>query len=141
MSVIVNRYTPKTFGANDCIITGSFQTNGATTGAIVASTILSPRGTLSMTVTQSASVSGLYTVSIPYGITFYTGPWALTISPEFATLATDWFSVGQLGTVTQTAGVLSFQVQCHRSGTAQAPAATAGNRINFILVAGDTTGG
>lgn len=120
-------------------MTGSFQTNGDTTGAVPAASITGPRGTLSATVSQSSTIVGRYTVSLPYGITFPEQPWVVHATPSFAAL-TNWFQVEPIGAVTYANGILSFDVQCHRVGTVNAPTNVAGNRVNFTLVAGDTIG-
>jgi hypothetical protein len=125
----------------DTIMALSFQTNGSTSGAVPAASILAPRGIASVTVSQSGTTAGLYTVTLPYGSTFPKQPWAIVAQSQSATLATDWFQVMVLGPVTYSAGKMSFQVQCHRSGTANAPANTAGNRVNILLLAGNTSGG
>lgn len=108
-------------------------------GALASTAINAPRGLGNTTVTYAAT--GIYTVALPFGSTFPNLPLTIRATPQAATLATDWFDCLIVGTPTQTAGVLQFVIQCHRSGTAQAPAATAGNAIHVTIVGSNNTGG
>lgn len=137
----IGTYRPFTMGSMDTIMALSFQTNGSTAGAVPSASVLAPRGIAAVTVTQSGTTAGLYTITLPYGSTFPKQPWAIQADAQFASLATDWFEAAVLGPVTYSNGKMVIQVQCHRSGVANAPANTAGNRVNILLLAGNTSGG
>lgn len=125
-------------GSTDYILTGSVQTVGTTTGLVPTANIRVPRGLGKMTVTYSAT--GVYLFTLPAGLSFPKHAWNINVSSQCATLATDYFEVIVLGEDTLNTSTPTFTVQCKRAGSAQAPAATAGNRINFTITAGNTTG-
>lgn len=135
----IDQFIPRTMGANDIIMCGSVQTVGTTAGLVASSNIRVPRGMGKMTVTYSAT--GIYLFTLPTGLKFPKHAWSLVHSAQAATLATDWFETVEIGEDTLNSTAPKFTIQCHRNGTANAPAATAGNRINFWVVAGNTTGG
>lgn len=115
---------------------GSFQCNGTSNPA--TTTIRAPQGLAAFTVTYSAT--GVFTITVPAGFTLPNQVYSIVVSPQFATLATDWFDCAVLGETTLNTSTRQFVVQAHRSGTGQAPANTAGNRINFAIFASNSTG-
>lgn len=135
----IGTYPPNAFGPETCLVEGSFMTNGSTTGALdpVVNTFRAGRGLAKFTVSYSGA--GVYVVTLPAGFGFPSLPYTVRCTPQAAVLATDWFDCYPAGEVTITP-TTSFSIQCHRSGTANQPAATAGNRINFSINISNSTG-
>lgn len=131
-----NPYGLMTTGPERFVLGGSFQTNGASNPA--ATTYRGSAGGLSFTVTYAAT--GVYTVTLASNLRLPAQPMSIALSPQFAVLATDWFDCAVVGETTLNASTRSFVIQAHRSGVANAPANTAGNRINFIIYASNNTG-
>lgn len=121
-------------GNEQLVYYGSFQTNGTSDPS--STTFRYPRG-LVFTVTYSAT--GVFTVTLPAGLTLPSQPYSIVVGAQFAVLATDHFVVGVLGETTLTT-TRTIVIQAHRNGTGQAPANTAGNRINFAIFATNSTG-
>lgn len=111
---------------------GSFQTNGTSNPA--STTFRGPPGFI-FTVTYSAT--GVFTVTLDASLNLPDLPAYIEANPQGAVLATDWFDCFVLGEFNRT--TRSFVIQAHRSGTGQAPANTAGNRINFSLIFRNST--
>lgn len=122
-------------GPDRYLLGGSFQTNGTNNPS--SSTF---RGTQGLLFTVAYSPTGVYTVTLPAGFTLPAQPLFVAAWPQFADLSTDWFEVAILGETTLNASTRQFVIQAHRSGTAQAPANTAGNRINFAIFTQNNTG-
>lgn len=122
--------------AEGIVFGGSFQTNGASNPA--AATYRRGRYAPAWTVTYTAT--GIYTVQFP---AYFKLPalaqivW-LAAWPQYATLATDWFECGIVGEYS--IANRNFVIQAHRNGTANAPANTAGNRINFAMFCSQNDG-
>lgn len=135
----IDQFIPRTLGANDIVMCGSIQTVGTSAGAVPAANILVERGMGRLSVVYAAT--GVYTFTLPPGCKFPRHAWSILVSPQAATLATDWFETIVIGNDTLDTTNPTFVVQCHRNGTANAPTNTAGNRINFWIIAGNTTGG
>lgn len=89
----------------------------------------------------SYAATGIYTITLPTGMILPSQPHSISVDPQAATLATDWFECLVIGETTLNATTKQIVVQCHRNGTAQAPANTAGNRINVTLCFQNNTGG
>ena len=123
----------KGYGTEQFRLVGSFQCNGTNNPA--AATHRTPPG-MPFAVTYAATGVFTVTLSDPSAV-FPELPLEITVTPQFATLATDWFECGVLGEFNRT--TRSFQIQAHRSGTGQAPANTAGNRINFCITVRNST--
>lgn len=121
-------------GNERLVYDGSFQCNGTSDPS--SATFRYPRG-LAFTVAYSAT--GVFTVTLPAGLALPSQPYSIVVSAQFATLATDHFVVGVVGETTLTT-TRTFVIQAHRNGTGQAPANTAGNRINFAIFATNSTG-
>lgn len=96
-----------------------------------------PLRLIGTTVTYSAT--GIYTIAIPG--TFTKGlAWAVICTPQ-ADSASDKFCVMPVGEVTQVANVMTVVLQClDFAGSAVAPAAATGTRINLLLVGNDSGG-
>lgn len=123
----------KGLGTEQFKLSGSFQCNGTSNPA--STTHRCPPG-LVFTVTYSAT--GVFTVTFTdTSMVLPDLPLEVNVSPQFAVLATDWFDCATLGEFNRT--TRSFQIQAHRSGTGQAPANTAGNRINFCITVRNST--
>jgi len=122
----------KALGPEPLAYWGSFQCKGADD----PTSYRHPPG-LNFTVTEAAS--GTFTVTMPSGLTLPSQPYAIVATAQFADLATDWFEVAVLGETTLTT-TRTFVLQAHRSGTAREVANTAGNRINFAILATNSTG-
>lgn len=116
----------KVLGTDGILYAASFQTNAAANP--LASTFRAAPG-LIFTVTYAAT--GIYTVTLDPSLNLPDLPSCIRVSPQFAVLATDWFECAVVGEFNRT--TRSFVVQAHRGGVANAPAATAGNRINFTI--------
>lgn len=123
-------------GAEPRVLWGSFQTNGTSDPS--ATTFRYPPG-FKFTVTYSAT--GVYTVTMPSGVILPAQPGVILVSAQFATLATDYFEVGVVGESTLNTTTKQFVIQAKRAGSGQAPANTAGNRINFAILFNNSTGG
>ncbi len=134
----IGTFPPRSIGPDNVSMHLSFATT-VTAGSLASSAINAPRGLGNSTITYAAT--GIYTVALPFGSTFPKDPIAIHVMPQAATLATDWFETLLIGTPTQVAGVLTLTIQCHRNGTAFAPAATAGNAIRLTLIGANNTGG
>lgn len=126
----------KGLGSEPLAYWGSFQTNAVANP--VSTTFRAPPGLKAFTVAYSAT--GVYTVTLPAGLSLPDQPHVILVSAQFATLATDYFAAGVLGETTLNTSTRQFVVQAHRSGVGQAPAATAGNRINFAVLTCNSTG-
>ena len=102
------------------------------------------RALASTTVTYAAT--GLYTVTLPVGSTFptgpsgFAGPLTVQITPQFSALGNK-FQVYPVGEATQANGQITIVLQTTDfTGAAAAPAAAAGSRIN-IQIMGANNGG
>lgn len=113
-------------GSDPFLYAGSFQCNG--TSNPVSTTFRGPPG-LVYTVTYAAT--GAFTITLDASLNLPDLPGYIEANPQFAVLATDWFDCAVTGEFNRT--TRSFVIQAHRSGTGQAPANTAGNRINWSL--------
>ena len=120
-------------GSEQYVIGASFQTNAAANP--LSTTFSKPPG-FGFTVTYAPT--GIYTVQLAAGLGLPAQPLAIAAWPQYATLATDWFECGIVGLYVPS--TRSFVIQAHRNGTANAPAATAGNRINFVINFRNSTG-
>jgi hypothetical protein len=125
----------KGLGPEPIVFAGSFQPHA---GSDPSSTLFEYPNGLKFSVTYAAT--GTFTVTLPEGAILPDQPYAILVSAQYATLATDWFEVGVLGATTLNATARQFVVQAHRNGTAREVAATTGNRINFAIVATNSTG-
>lgn len=139
----IDQFVPRTFGANDMDMAGSFQTVGTTAGALARSYINAPRGLGKMTVTYSAT--GVYLVALPPGMNYPRHAWSVQVDNSVSTagsgFAANFFDAKQSDQDTLNSATPTFTVQCcNASGTPVAPADLAGNRISFRLIAGNTTG-
>lgn len=130
-----NAFPLQGLGAEGFLLGGSFQTNAASDPS--SSLFEYPPG-FKFTVTYAAT--GVYTVTVPSGFVLPRQPVFIAAWPQYATLATDWFECGVLGATTLNTSTRQFVVQAHRNGTAREPAATTGNRINFLLYTRNSTG-
>jgi hypothetical protein len=126
----------ETLGPEPLAYWGSFQCNGTSNPS--STTFRAPPGLAGFTVAYSAT--GVFTITLPAGLTLPSQAYSIIASPQFAVLATDWFDCAVLGESTLNSTTRQFVVQAHRSGTGQAPANTAGNRINFAIFATNSTG-
>jgi hypothetical protein len=129
---IFNSRPIETFGADTKCVAFSFQCNATSNPS--STTFRGPKG-LIFTVTYSAT--GVFTIVFDASHTFPNIPYEVEAHPQAAVLATDWFDcyvAGEFNIATRT-----IVVQAHRSGTGQAPANTAGNRINVNLFFRNTT--
>jgi hypothetical protein len=118
------------------LIAGSFQCNAASNP--LAATYRRGRYAPAWTVTYTAT--GIYTVQFPADFKLPALAQVIRAAawPQWATLATDWFEcapVGEYDTANR-----RLVIQAHRNGVANAPAATAGNRINFALLLSQNDG-
>lgn len=116
----------KVLGSDGILYVGSFQCNG--TSNPVSTTFRGPPGFI---FTVAYAATGVFTVTLDASLNLPDLPAIITVSPQGAVLATDWFDCFVLGEFNRT--TRSFQIQAHRSGTGNAPANTAGNRINFAI--------
>lgn len=116
----------KVLGSDGILYAGSFQCNGTSNPA--STTFRGPPGFI---FTVAYSATGVFTVTLDASLNLPDLPAYIEAGPQFAVLATDWFECSPLGEFNRT--TRSFQIQAHRSGTGQAPANTAGNRINFSI--------
>lgn len=123
-------------GAEPLAYWGSFQCNSTSNPA--STTFRGPQALVGFTVAYSAT--GVFTVTLPAGLALPAQAYSIVVSPQFAVLATDWFDCAVLGETTLNTTTRQFVIQAHRSGTGQAPANTAGNRINFAIFATNSTG-
>lgn len=114
------------------VVSGSFQTNG---GSAPSSTTF--RSTTGSSFTVGYAATGVFTVTLGSDLTFPDKPIAVILTKGGAVLATDWFDLLQIGEYNTTTRALV--IQAHRAGTANAPANTAGNRINFTLIFRNST--
>lgn len=113
---------------------GSFECNGTSDPS--STTFRYPRG-LAFTVVYSAT--GVFTVTVPAGLTLPSQAHSIIVTPQVTALS-DYFATMIVGETTLNTTTRAFVVQCHRAGTGEAPAATAGNRINFAIFATNSTG-
>lgn len=132
MAVISSGSELSCLGTDKFIFNGSFQTN-ATSNPLTTTFQASP----GMIFTVTYGATGLYTVTLDASLALPAAPETIHVTPQYATLATDWFECGVLGAFNTS--TRAFVVQAHRSGVANAPAATAGNRINFSLIFRNST--
>ncbi len=116
----------KCLGTDGMVYSASFQTNAAANP--LSSTFRAPPG---LVFTVAYAATGIYTVTLDASLKLPALPFVVRATPQYATLATDWFECGVVGEFNLTTG--AFVVQAHRNGVANAPAATAGNRINFEI--------
>lgn len=123
------------FGAEGFLLGASFQTNGSSDPA--STTFRAPPG---FVFTVAYSATGIYTVTLASNLKLAAQALMVAAWPQYATLATDWFECGVVGETTLNASARQFVIQAHRNGTANAPANTAGNRINFALYTRNSTG-
>jgi hypothetical protein len=117
------------------ILWGSFQCNG--TSNPDSTKFRYPPG---MKFTAVYSATGVVTVTLPVGCGTPGQPATVVASAQFAVLATDYFEVAVLGETTLNTGARQIVFQMKRAGTGQAPAATAGNRVNFAIFFNNSTG-
>ena len=129
-------YQVECLGPEPLVYWGSFQCNSTSNPA--STTFRGPPGLVGFSVVYSAT--GVFTVTLPAGLALPAQAYSIVVSPQFAVLATDWFDCAVLGESTLNSTTRQFVVQAHRSGTGQAPANTAGNRINFAIFATNSTG-
>lgn len=125
----------KALGPETIIYEGSFATNASSNPTTTDS-----RYPIGLPFTVVYAATGTYTVTVPIGLALPAQPFVVACWPQFATLATDWFECAVLGETTLTTTTRSFVIQAHRNGTAREPAALAGNRINFAIIASNSTG-
>lgn len=122
----------KGLGSDKILYTGSFQCNA--TSNPVSTTFRASPGFI---FTVAYSATGVQTVTLDASLNLPGLPEFIECAPQGAVLATDWFDcfiLGEFNLATR-----SFAIQMHRSGTGQAPANTAGNRVNFCLVFRNST--
>ncbi|MGL4444255.1 MAG: hypothetical protein ACRCU1_11555 [Alsobacter sp.] len=105
---------------------GSVACNG-TSNPIATSNRSSP----GLVFTTVYSATGVLTITLDPTLALPAFPECITVTPQCATLATDWFDCAVLGEFN--VATRSFQIQMHRSGVGQAPAVLAGNRVNFTI--------
>jgi hypothetical protein len=133
MADVGNLNPVKGLGTDLVIYAGSFQCNGTSNPA--STTFRSETGLLFSVV---YSATGVFTVTLTDpSLNLPDLPVFIGAEPQGAVLATDWFDTFILGEFNRT--TRSFAIQAHRSGTGQAPANTAGNRINFWILFKNTT--
>lgn len=129
----LNRGELLTIGKDQYLLTGSFAVNG---GSAVDQT--TRRGTdLGFPFSVTYAATGQFTVTLPSGMGFVAQPGSIVVSPQWDAVA-NWFDVAVVGDFNLTAR--SFLIQAHRSGTANAPPAGTGARINFAIKVSNTTG-
>lgn len=117
------------------VLAGSFAPNGASTPTTTDS-----RGRRAMPFTVAYTATGIYTVTLPSGFNFPSQPLSIVVSSQCSAIA-NWFEVTVVGETTLNTTTRQFVIQAHRGGVANAPAAAAGTRINFAIVASNNTGG
>ncbi len=122
-------------GPDRVLLAGSFAPNGASAPVVTAS-----RGRdFGHTFTVTYSATGIYTITWPAGFTLPAQPASIIVTPQFDALAS-WFDVAPIGETTLTSTTRQIVLQAHRAGVANAPAAAAGTRINFMLLVSNNTG-
>lgn len=124
----------RALGGSPRVYWGSFQCNGTSDPS--SATFRYPPG-LKFTVAYSAT--GVYTVTLPAGLGLPGQPGCIVVSPQFSALA-DYFEVGIIGETTLNATTRQFVIQAKRAASGNAPANTAGNRINFAIFFNNSTG-
>lgn len=133
--MIVNDHQLLGIGPDRIILAGSFAPNGASDPAAASS-----RGReFGQTFTVTYAATGIYTVTFPSGYTLPAQPASIIVTPQWDAIA-NWFDVAVVGDSTLNAAARQFVIQAHRSGTANAPAAATGCRINFMLHVSNNTG-
>lgn len=133
--MIFNENPLKACGPDRVLLAGSFACNGATNPVATSS-----RGRdFGHTFTVAYAATGIYTVTLPAGFKLPAQPGAIIVVPQWDAIA-NWFDVAQVAESTLNANSPSFVIQAHRSGVANAPAAAAGCRINFMIFGSNNTG-
>lgn len=131
----IHDHNLKACGPDRVLLAGSFAPNGA-----VAPVTTSSRGRdFGHTFTVAYAATGIYTVTLPSSFTLPAQPGALIVTAQYDALAS-WFDVAIIGETTLTSTTRSFVLQAHRAGVANAPAAAAGTRINFMILCSNNTG-
>lgn len=133
--MIVADHNLKGIGPDRVVVHGSFAPNGAS-NPLAASSRGREHGNL-FTVTYAPT--GIYTVTFPQGYTLPSQPMSIIVSAQCDTFA-NWFEVINVGETTLNTTTRTIVIQAHRNGVANAPAAAAGCRINFLLVVSNNTG-
>lgn len=132
---VINDHEMKGIGPDRVILAGSFACNGASDP-----TTANMRGReFGHTFLVTYAATGIYTVTFPSGYTFPSQPASLIVTPQWDAIA-NWFDVAPVGESTLTSTTRQLVIQAHRSGVANAPAANAGCRINFMLHVSNNTG-
>lgn len=133
--MIFNDHPLRACGPDRVLLAGSFACNGSTNP-----TTANSRGReFGHTFTVVYSATGIYTVTLPSGFTLPAQPAVIIVTPQWDAIA-NWFDVAPVGESTLNTTTRSFVIQAHRSGVANAPAAAAGCRINFMLLCSNNTG-
>lgn len=133
--MIINDQPLKAIGPERVLLAGSFACNGASNPTVTDS-----RGReFGHLFTVVLTPTGIYTVTLPSGYTLPAQPGSVVVSPQWDAIA-NWFDVAIVGETTLATTTRSFVIQAHRSGVAQATAAAAGARINFMLHVSNNTG-
>lgn len=133
--MIINDHCLKGIGPERILLCGSFACNGGTAPVVTDS-----RGReYGHLFTVAYAATGQFTLSWPSGYTTPAQPGAIVVSPQWDAVA-NWFDVAVVGESTLTATTRTLLIQAHRSGTANAPAAGTGARINFMLHVSNNTG-
>lgn len=96
-----------------------------------------PVGLKAFTVTYGAT--GVYTVTLPVGLSIPIQPGAIIASAQFATIG-DYFEVAVLGETTLNAATRQIVIQAKRAAAGYAPGPAAGNRINVAVFFNNSTG-
>lgn len=133
--MIVRDEILRSIGPDRILLGGSFACNGASDPVIA--NMRSRDFGFTFIVTYAAT--GNFTLTLPQGYTLPAQPASLIVSPQWDSLV-NWFDVAVLGESTLNSTTRQFIIQAHRSGTANAPAANAGCRINFMLLVSNNTG-
>jgi hypothetical protein len=121
-------------GPDRYLLGGSFAPNGGS-----APDPASFRGREGLPFTVAYEATGIFTVTLPEGFTLPAQPHFILVSAQAADAAA-WFEVMVVGETLLNTATKSFVIQAHRSGTANAPAAAAGTRINFAIFTQNNTG-
>ncbi len=125
----------RTIGPDRIICAGSFAPNGSSNPDPTAS-----RGrTHGFTFVVTYAATGIFTVTLPEGYTLPEQPLCIAVFPQASALA-NWFDAIVVGETTLNTTTRQFVIQAHRAGVANAPAANAGTRINFLLYVSNNTG-
>jgi len=133
--MIVHDHSLLSIGPERVLLAGSFAPNAA-----VAPVVTDSRGReFGHTFSVAYTATGIYTVTLPVGYTLPAQPASIIVTPQWSAIA-NWFEVGVVGETTLNSTTRQFVIQAHRSGTANAPVAAAGSRINFLLHVSNNTG-